>query len=359
MGRRRDNTVWKRQFGVILKRLFSMCKLDYTYFTGTYHCSESTVRYWFSGRNLPQPQTLNQLKEFFVTNMINDEIHNEQIYEEISCFFAHQDALEVYHTLRRLYPEINNFVAEVLSTCYDFSKQKFALAQLAEGEIVPTNKTQAVVFDFDGTLTSGKTGRTTWERLWMDLGYSVKVCQELHLRYDRKEITHAEWCKLTEERFCERRLHKDMVNKISSEINLIKGIRETFLALENQNIKIYIVSGSIRSVIRSVLGGLCEYIETIKANEFRFDSRGYLTEIIGTKYDFEGKATFISEIATELAISPKDILFVGNSINDRFAYISTARTLCINPRLTDTTDRTVWNECIPTCDDLTEILNYL
>lgn len=112
-------------------------------------------------------------------------------------------------------------------------------------------------------------------------------------------------------------------------------------------------------VIRSVIGDLYKYVDGIKANQFRFNQGGFLTEIVGTKYDFEGKAAFITEIALELNVSPKDILFIGNSVNDRFAHISGARTLCINPKLTDPTNRTIWNDCIQTCEDLTEIIKYL
>ena len=113
-------------------------------------------------------------------------------------------------------------------------------------------------------------------------------------------------------------------------------------------------------VIRSVLGAIYQYVDGIKANEFRFDNEsGILLEIIGTKYDFEGKAYYISEIAEELRISPHDILFVGNSINDQSAYMSGARTLCINPKVTDILNQTVWNNCIPSCDNLWDIMKYI
>lgn len=185
------------------------------------------------------------------------------------------------------------------------------------------------------------------------------MCQDLHMRYDRNEITHAEWCKLTEEKFRERNLHRKTVENLASKIKLMQGTEETFQELQKRDIKIYIVSGSILLVIRSVIGDLYKYVDGIKANQFRFNQGGFLTEIVGTKYDFEGKAAFITEIALELNVSPKDILFIGNSVNDRFAHISGARTLCINPKLTDPTNRTIWNDCIQTCEDLTEIIKYL
>lgn len=113
------------------------------------------------------------------------------------------------------------------------------------------------------------------------------------------------------------------------------------------------------TVIRSVIRPVYQYVDGIKANEFRFGEDGLLKEIIGTKYDFEGKATYISELSRELKISSRDILFVGNSVNDQFVHISGARTLCINPKLTDVSNLTMWNNCIPTCRDLTEIMEFV
>lgn len=69
-------------------------------------------------------------------------------------------------------------------------------------------------------------------------------------------------------------------------------------------------------VIQAVLGNLNRYVDNIRANQLMFNEAGFLTQIIGTKYDFEGKADYIVQIANELKISTKDILFVGNSRND-------------------------------------------
>lgn len=355
---KKDNITWKQEFGVILSYLFKTYELDYYSFAEQYNWSPSTVRYWQIGRSLPK-EGLMHLKEFFQNNLPLNDIHDDQTYENIRTFFKEQNVEHIFYSLRKLYPTMNIFAGEVLSTCCDFAKNNLSALHMETNEVQPTGKTRAVIFDFDGTLTSGKTIRTTWESIWSSLDYDVKCCQELHLRFNRNEITHAEWCKLTEQCFRKRNLHREMVDKIASGIHLLKGVKATFQELQKRDIKIYIVSGSILSVIRSVLGSNYQYIDGIKANQFRYNESGFLTEIIGTKYDFEGKASFISEVAAELKISTKDILFVGDSINDQFAYISGAKTLCINPKLTDITNRTIWNDCIPICRDLREILPYV
>lgn len=209
-------------------------------------------------------------------------------------------------------------------------------------------------------MAYGKANQTTWESIWVSLNYHIDECQSLQLKFIHNEISHTEWCKLTEEKFVERQLHKSDVESIAQKIKLLLGVKETFEFLDNKNIKIYIVSGSIFDIIKKVLGNsVYRYIDGIKANHFFYNDDGTLSKIVGTKYDFEGKADFLKEISLELQISTKDILFVGNSFNDRYAYQAGVRTLCINPKETDPTDLAVWNHYIKECKDLRDIIKYV
>lgn len=355
----KNDPIWQLEFKNFLKHIFKIYNIDYNNFCDTYKCSTSTIRYWLCGRNLPQRELLFDLKEFIINNISKEQYHRVEIHETVKNIFERNQHSNVFDILNSSYIDEECFVAETLLTLYCFAKKDFSLLDANIDKVTPTGKIQAVIFDFDGTLTCSKTNQTTWEKLWINLGYDVRLCQELHMKYNRNVITHSKWCKLTEERFRKRKLNKTTLDEIAKNIRLINGIEETFKELESKNIKMYIVSGSILYIIKSVLGNLSKYINETKANIFKFDDNGYLTEIVGTKYDFEGKATYIGNVASELNIAPEDILFVGNSINDRFAYISRAKTLCINPQLTDTSNIQIWNECIPTCEDLTEILKFV
>lgn len=361
MGRQyeKDDSIWRMAFGNTLKKILTMFSIDYHYFCEKYNVSEATFRYWMLGKKLPQQQYMEDIKEFLYIDKLNDSVKDKELHKYIAEFMSSHGAEEAYFFFKRRYPEGKMFAGEILAFYRNVAKHKTSLDVHFTIDAIPTGKTQAIIFDFDGTLTKDKLNRTTWESIWVELGYSEKLCQELHQKYNKKEISHAEWCKITEEKFKERNLHKADVEKIASKIHLIKGVRKTLSKISNEGIKIYIVSGSIDIIIKKVLGNLSQYIEEIKANYFKFNSAGFLTEIVGTKYDFEGKSYFISQIAEELNVSPKDILFIGNSINDRFAYLSGARTLCINPSLTDPSDSKIWHNCIQSCDNLEEILPYI
>jgi len=223
--------------------------------------------------------------------------------------------------------------------------------------------TKALVLDFDGTITNSDSSKTTWEALWVLLGYDVEECRKYHAQFVKKEITHSEWCRITQNKFVANGLNKSHLIQVAGEITLMKGVRETFQYCRNLDISIYIVSGSINYIVGKVLDKLCEQIniERIEANKFLFHENDDLKEIVGTKYDFENKATFINEVAKELGIPTRQILFVGNSDNDEYAHISGARTLCINPipGKTDHTNKTIWHNAIEKCDNFEMIKEYI
>ena len=105
----------------------------------------------------------------------------------------------------------------------------------------------------------------------------------------------------------------------------------------------HIVSGNILPVIERVLGRRVEYFESINANDILFSDNGTIKEIVGTNYDFEGKAKLIKEFLLQTKSRPEEVFFVGNGSNDEWAYESGCRTICINPDDTDSSNETKWH----------------
>jgi HAD superfamily phosphoserine phosphatase-like hydrolase len=225
--------------------------------------------------------------------------------------------------------------------------------------VLPLFKCKVVLFDFDGTLTRHTDNLTTWEKIWIYLKYNINECSRLHRRYSTSEITHREWCELTEKKFRAKKLHIDDMKKIASEIQLVNGTRDVIEKLAKANVKMYIVSGSIKHIIKQVLGDLYGYFEDVKANDFTFDNKSLLKSIIGTKYDFEGKADYIAQIIKENNINSIEALFIGNSLNDEWAHQSGVQTLCVNPTMTNPDHPFQWTYCIRTMDNFNEILPFL
>ncbi len=219
--------------------------------------------------------------------------------------------------------------------------------------------TKAIVFDFDGTLTHPQNGETTWEKIWLKLGYEINECAKLHQQFSRAKISHRKWCQITEQKFKQKKLDKKILDEISDEIILVDGVFETLKELSDSGITLYVCSGSINYIISRVLGENKFYFEEIKANRFTFDRSGFLKDIIGTKYDFEGKSDYLKQIALENDIQPYEILFVGNSLNDEWAHQSGALTLCVNPRLTNPDQHIQWSYSIRSMSNLSQIKKFI
>lgn len=355
---RKDNKEWKKGFGIILKAFFDSFEIKYSDYADDHFISSSTVRYWFNGRCLPQKQYFQELKHYMKEEVRTTYDQDNAFHRALLNYFRGIHDEESYYSLVRQNPVCVRLAVSALEELYVLAKNGDRLAGLQE-MYKPTGHTQIVVFDFDGTLAIGKSNQTTWETIWVSLGYTRDDCRKLHHEFDEGHITHPEWCRLTEEKFKARNMHRDILDQIAKKIHLIKGVRSTLKELRRRDIAVYIASGSILTVIQNVLGSVEQYVQEIQANVFKFDQAGFLTEIVGTQFDFQGKAKYISILSERHRISPRDILFVGNSINDRFAYLSGCRTLCINPQLVDTTNKEVFNYCIPCLENLKEVLPYI
>ena len=222
---------------------------------------------------------------------------------------------------------------------------------------IPIYPVRAIAFDFDGTLTQRTDDLTTWERIWIALGYSVNECAHYHRLFSERKITHAQWCKITLDKFQARGLTESKLIDIASGITLVKGTKETLTAIHKQGIKMYILSGSIKQMIKPILDNLYMLFEDVSANDMLFDSQGFLVNIKGTKYDFEGKADYLRQLIKDHRYRRSDVLFVGNSCNDIYA-CRAARTVLVNPHMTDYNNIEQWNYCIRKMDDLKSILQF-
>lgn len=218
---------------------------------------------------------------------------------------------------------------------------------------------KAVFFDFDGTLTE-KHGNL-WRKIWEYLGYETgegSYYRSLLNSFLDNKLTHQKWCELTLKAYNEKGFNIDILNKLVSQMKLMKGLENLFKTLYKNNVEIHIVSGNIISVIRNVLGDKLKYVTNVVANEFVFDNKGLLVDIIGTKYDCEGKAKYIEEVCKKKGFKKDEVVFVGNSLNDEWVYKAKVKTICINPDETKSEDSEIWNKVIYT-DDLNDLLNEI
>lgn len=332
----------------ILSVVMTDLQITNTWLANKLDVNDSTIRYWKLDSNSRKPS-----KKHFKKLM--DVLHKElllpqhrgqmnKIAEEVRTLLSPGEVLEVTSCSRKA----EDFILNALRIRRD--------GVVFNSETVEScGKTKAVVFDFDGTLTVPNNGNTIWEELWVRLGYKREECVKLQQAYLAGEITHPEWCKRTCDAFKQRGMTKSLLEDLAKEVHLLNNVEELFTSLEKNDIRIFIVSGSIKRVIREVLRGSLQHIERICANEMEFKKDGSLHKIIATPYDFETKARFVLELARELDCSTKDIVFVGNGENDTFVKQTGAVTVCMNPRWTNPLDKKIWDKWLTDCDDANKI----
>lgn len=219
---------------------------------------------------------------------------------------------------------------------------------------------KAVFFDFDGTLTYKSPN--IWKEIWRVLGFSLGKGSEHQTQLDEfltKKITYQEWCDKTLAFYRQKGMSVEILDKITSNIKLMKGATETFKALNQKGYELHIISGNVVDVIQNVLGENIKYFSSINANDFIFDENNKLIYIQGTEYDCEGKAKFIEEYIKKTNSKPNELYFVGNGFNDEWAHLSGCNTICINPDETEHTNATKWHKVIENLTDLQEILPFI
>lgn len=267
----------------------------------------------------------------------------EKIEKELNCLGKLRAGL--YDDFLALYVEYYN---------YRSKKRKKLFNAASPG--LPF-QTKVLVLDFDGTITRHPDNLTTWEMIWLELGYELSECTNLHNAFRRGELKHTEWCAKTRDKFKDRDLDQKIFFKIADTIKIVEGFNELVEYAISRDIKLYILSGSIDGMIRHALKESAKYF-TIQANDLIFGPTGRLHDIRGTNFDFQGKADYLKKVVEDNSCSPMDVLFVGNAGNDRWAANAGVRTLCVNP-LTDPDNPKEWSNYIKLMTDMRQIINFI
>lgn len=220
-------------------------------------------------------------------------------------------------------------------------------------------RVKTVIFDFDGTVSYNPDGLTTWEILWTMLGYTREECAKYHRLYRRKELSHEGWCNLTADKFRAQGMTRATLDLVLSRIIIRDQARETFKHLYEAGLSLHILSGSIDYVIKESLKDHTYVFKAIYANSISFDDSGVISSIRSTPYDFEGKADYVAKVINEEKVHPLEVLYVGNSANDVWVANSGARTLCVDPKLTDPDGPLQWCDKIVDFASMEDVLPFV
>jgi phosphoserine phosphatase len=172
-----------------------------------------------------------------------------------------------------------------------------------------------VAFDVDGTLVDSRGRKVIWQLLHERFGGDSKVNAARFQAYLRREITYAEWVDLDIGQWVQADATRDqMAEVISRDLYLVPGARETVSALCDRGFRLAVISGTLDLTLELLFPD--HPFEEVFTNRIWFDPDGRIAGWEATRYDMEGKAEALVQIARRMDLEPAQTVYVGDNIND-------------------------------------------
>jgi HAD superfamily phosphoserine phosphatase-like hydrolase len=179
------------------------------------------------------------------------------------------------------------------------------------------NRYKVIAFDLDGTLLRGI--EFSWTCVWEALGYTKAFARKGMQRYRRKTISYEDWCRWAVDMFRARGLTRDRLREIAGAARLTNNFRQAMKTLRKEGFVTVLVSGGIDTFLEDKIPEYRELFDHVFINRLQFDDNGFLTGVIATRYDFEGKAKAVEEVCAQEGFSMEQAVFVGEGFNDEHA----------------------------------------
>ncbi len=179
---------------------------------------------------------------------------------------------------------------------------------------------EAVFFDLDGVLTEV---RSSWRYVHEKLGVLEKA-NEYKRAYSQGKISYEEWMRLDTELWInvkKGKFHKSELEKILSDIKIREGVRELFIWLHKNGVKIGIISCGVEVLVNKVARSLGADIWI--SPRLRFDKRGYLIPggiPLPAPKGPRGKGWAAKRMAWQLGVSLSRTAYVGDDLWDVDAF---------------------------------------
>jgi HAD superfamily phosphoserine phosphatase-like hydrolase len=175
-----------------------------------------------------------------------------------------------------------------------------------------------IAFDLDGTLIRGEGFLYSWAAVWEKLADDKGGIRwrQLMKSYMRREISYPEWCATAAMEFRRKGITAIQIINLAKTFKLVENCVTTLEQLKQDGYRLVLISGGIDVFLRAagIPDGIFDYVYI---NKLSFDSDGVLLSVIETSYDFEHKSEGIREICDQEGISMEDVVYVGDSINDK------------------------------------------
>lgn len=185
------------------------------------------------------------------------------------------------------------------------------------------DSTKLIAFDVDGTLTEGN----IWQRTHAIAGITTEEDSKYFLLYYEGKITFKQWADFIIEKYRRSARTRKEFESCAQSILFVSGAKEVVFRLKKRY-KVCLVSSGIDFYVRRVAKTLL--IDEYYANySFQYDSNGVIKNIIYDAPEDRAKVIVLKSICQKRLLKPEQIIFVGDSSNDREAFLYTKRGILV------------------------------
>ncbi len=186
-------------------------------------------------------------------------------------------------------------------------------------------KFKAVFFDCEGVLT--------FEHMWVKFHEFVGIPKELNFKWRNEfysgKISWKQWFNKFEPYYRDRRFNKNDLERLTKDINFNPEATNIVKYLLNKHVLTAVISGSIEKYVKLVAETL--HLDAYKANtSLEFDHENIFIRFKNVADEVHAKVIFIEELCKKHGLLPKEVLFVGDSMNDSAAFQLTGNGVLYN-----------------------------
>lgn len=190
---------------------------------------------------------------------------------------------------------------------------------------------RVVCFDVDGTLVQHPEGKTVWqvlnERFLRDQALN-KVRFE---QFRSGRISYAEWVGLDIGDWIARGVgREDIESAVRETLVPVDGARETIDVLRSRGYRLGVVSGTLDVTLDLLLRDVL--FDRVYTNKIFFDGAGRIAGWEATRFDVDGKARALEQIARGFGVGVERCAFVGDHWNDLAALTLAGLGVAFHPK---------------------------